>query len=120
MSSEDEEINEEKNSNNKIKETDNKPSEKIDKEEIQQLLNEVSSNVYHEPKNKLKLLLNNNILNQDFFIDTIYQLSLEQLTFQQMYSNLFKDIYHYLSSNKNELKNFRKKLILKCKERKKR
>ena len=118
VSSEDEEIIEEKNSNNnnKIKETDNKPSEKIDKEEIQQLLNEVSSNVYHEPKNKLKLLLNNNILNQDFFIDTIYQLSLEQLTFQQMYSNLFKDIYHYLSSNKNELKNFRKKLILKCKE----
>ena len=31
------------------------------KEEIKQLLNEVSSNIYHEPKNKLKLLLNNNI-----------------------------------------------------------
>ena len=123
-SSEDEENNEEKNTNNKAKKKENEEenkidtnsSEKIDKEEIKQLLNEVSSNVYHEPKNKLKLLLNNNILNQEYFIDTIYQLSLEQLTFQQMYSNLFKDIYHYLSSNKNELKFFRKKLILKCKQ----
>ena len=123
-SSEDEENNEEKNTNNKAKKKENEEenkidtnsSEKIDKEEIKQLLNEISSNVYHEPKNKLKLLLNNNILNQEYFIDTIYQLSLEQLTFQQMYSNLFKDIYHYLSSNKNELKFFRKKLILKCKQ----
>ena len=61
-------------------------------------------------------MLNNNILNQDFFIETIYQLSLEQLSFQQLYSNLFKDIYHYLSFNKNELKFFRKKLINKCKQ----
>ena len=94
----------------------NPETEKIDKEEIKKLLNEISFNVYHEPKNKLKVLLNNNILNQDFFIDTIYQISLEQLSFQQMYSNLFKDIYHYLSLNKNELKFFRKKLIDKCKQ----
>ena len=102
-----------KNNKNEIKNT---PKEKIDKEEIKNLLNEISFNVYHEPKNKLKKLLNNNDLNQDYFIDTIYQLSLEQLSFQQMYSNLFNDIYHYLSLNKNELKFFRKKLIEKCKQ----
>ena len=94
----------------------NSQSEKIDKEEIKKILNEISFNVYHEPKNKLKILLNNNLLNQDFFIDSIYEISIEQLSFQQMYSNLFKDIYHYLSLHKNELKFFRKKLIMKCKE----
>ena len=114
-SSEDEE--EKNNKNDTNEETiNNAQPEKINKEEIKQLLNEISFNLYHEPKNKLKILLNNNILNQDFFIDTIYQLSIKQLNFQQIYSNLFKDIYHYLSLNKNELKFFRKKLILKCKQ----
>ena len=110
-----------KENSNDINNNNESPSikqkeEKIDKEEIKKLLNEISFNVYHEPKNKLKSLLNNNISNQDFFIDSIYQISLEQLSFQQMYSNLFKDIYNFLSFNKNELKFFRKKLINKCKQ----
>ena len=71
---------------------------------------------YHEIKNKLKLLLNNNKLNQEYFIDFLYKYSLEQLSYQRIYSNLCKDIYLHLLVNKNNLKFFRKKIIEKCKQ----
>ena len=76
----------------------------------------ISLSNYHETKNNLKELLNNNIYNQECFIEFVYKYSLEQLSYQQIYSNLFKDIYSYLSLNKNDLKLFRKKIIEKCKQ----
>ena len=95
-------------------ENENVNNDKI-KEEIEKLVNTISLVNYHEIKNKLKPLLNNNISNQELFIDFVYKYSLEQLSFQKIFSNLFKDIYFYLYNNKNNLKYFRKKLIEKCK-----
>ena len=106
------------NENNEVNNTnkDDQPANEKLKEEINQLVKAISLNNYHETKNKLKTLLNNNANNQEYFIECIYKYSLEQLSYQKIYSNLFKDIYLYLSLNKNELKFFRKKLIEKCKQ----
>ena len=120
-----EDINKNNNENEiNIKSGDNKENNNKDelkteensKDEIQKLLNAISLNNYHEIKNKLKPLLNNNITNQEFFIEFLYKYSLEQLSYQKIYSNLFNDIYLYLHKNKNNLKFFRKKIIEKCKQ----
>ena len=106
--------------NNNIKETNKNEEEQKQnensKEDIQKLVNAISLDNYHQIKNKLKLLLNNNTSNQEYFIDFVYKYSLEQLSYQKIYSNLFKDIYSFLHANKNNLKFFRKKIIEKCKQ----
>ena len=107
--------NEEKkdNINNEIKSNENNEN---NKEDIQKLVKSISLDNYHENKNKLKILLNNNASNQEIFIEFFYKYSLEQLTYQKIYSHLLKDIYSYLYNNKNNLKLFRKTIIEKCKK----